>query len=345
MPLNVALVGAGAIAGVHLPALQRVSTTRVVGIFDQNPERAQERATEFGIPTVYPTWPALLADTSVECVAVLLPHDLHEQYASEALAAGKHVVCEKPLGQTVEECDRMLAVARQNGRRLFPVHNRVYDPATEKIKEIIDGGLIGEVYLVQTNGYEGPDTVGVRPWLGTKAGGGGVLLAQAVHPAYMLRWLLGDVAKVACLFGDRKVVTMTHEDTAIATLKFANGVVGEMTATFGIGPGPFDHQVIIHGRAGYLQLRSNPGDDRATQPFLLEAIAPKIFGDKGMHRVELPPAEGWWTGFVGMWRDYSRALTEGGPTRVTGEDGRAAVAIIRAAYQANATGAVVDILS
>src|SRR5205814_7785939 len=107
-------------------------------------------------------------------------------------------------GQSVEECDRMLAAAKQADRRLFPVHNRVYDHATEKVKEIVDSGAIGDVFLIQTNGFEGPGTVRVRPWLGTKAGGGGVLLAQSVHAAYMLRWIFGDVAQVGCLFGDRK---------------------------------------------------------------------------------------------------------------------------------------------
>jgi predicted dehydrogenase len=343
MPLHVALVGAGNIAGIHLTALRRVERVAVVGIFDANPARGAERAAEFAIPRVYPTWSDLLADPTVECVAVLLPHDLHEQYAVEALNAGKHVVCEKPLGQSVEECDRILAAAKRNQRKVFPVHNRVYDVSAERIKEILDGGLIGDVFLVQTNGFEGPDTVGVRPWLGTKAGGGGVLLAQAVHPAYMLRWFFGDVAKVACLFGDRKIVPMLHEDTAIATLKFVNGIVGEMTATFGIGPGPFDHQIAIFGREGFLHLSTNPGDGNREQPFALTAIAPRIFGDKSPHRVELQASEGWETGFVRLWDDYARGILEGASTRVTGEDGRKAVQIIRAAYESSATERAVEI--
>jgi predicted dehydrogenase len=341
--LAVALVGAGNIAQIHLEAIRRARGAEVVGIYDQNATRAQERASAFEIPRVYSTWDDLCADPQVQCVAVLLPHDLHERYAVEALAAGKHVVCEKPLGQSVGECDRILDAARRARRLVFPVHNRVYDWATERIKEIADAGLIGDVFLVQTNGFEGPDTVGVRPWLGTKSGGGGVLLAQAVHPAYMLRWLFGDVARVGCLFGDRKVVDMTHEDTAIATLKFKNGVVGEMTATFGIGPGPFDHQVMIYGREGYLQLTSGRSTDPVAQPFALEAIAPRLFGDKALHRIDLKPSTGWDTGFARLWEDYARAITEGSPTRVTGEDGKRAVEIIEAAYRANEAGRVVEL--
>ena len=83
--------------------------------------------------------------------------------------------------------------ARRAGKRLHPVHNRVYDPASEAAQAFLAEGAIGEVFLAQTVGLEPPQTVSVRPWLGTPAGGGGVLLAQAVHPAYVLRWLLGDV--------------------------------------------------------------------------------------------------------------------------------------------------------
>ncbi len=81
----------------------------------------------------------------------------------------------------------------------------------------------------------------VRPWLGTAAGGGGVLLAQAIHPAYVLRWLLGEVAEVACFKSARKVVDMTAEDTALALLRFQSGAVAEMTGTFGLRAGPYEH--------------------------------------------------------------------------------------------------------
>jgi predicted dehydrogenase len=259
------------------------------------------------------------------------------------LQAGKHVVCEKPLGVSIAECDRMLSAARANNRRLFPVHNRVYDWPSERIKAVLDDGLIGDVFLAQTNGYEGPGTVGVRPWLGTKQGGGGVLLAQAVHPAYLLCWLLGDVGRVTGLFGDRKVVDMTSEDTAVAVLKFRSGALAEMSATFGIAHGPFDHQIMLHGRDGYLQLVGNRNGDRRAQPFLVEGIIPRHFGDAVLHPLDVHPSDGWETGFVRMWEDYARAIAEGATPRVTGEDGKSAVEIILAAYRANATGQAVSL--
>jgi predicted dehydrogenase len=330
MGLSVALVGMGRIGRVHLQALGAARGAEVVGVYDLNAQLARERAEAAGVERVFASWHELLNDPGVQCVGVLLPHDVHEQYAIEALEAGKHVVCEKPLAPTLAECDRMLAAARSTGRRLFPVHNRVYSPAVEKMGEIVQKDGIGEVFLAQTTGFEAPPTV--QTWLATPRGGGGVLMSQAVHPMYVLRWLLGDVAQVSCLFGDRKVVDMSAEDHAVVLLKFANGIAAEMTCTFGIAHGPLDHSITLHGRDGYLQLTRQR----------LYAIAPRLFGDTEQHEVELTPAEHV-TAFVHMWEDYARGIQEDAPTRQTGEDGKRAVEIVQAAYRSNATGQTIDL--
>src|SRR6187402_1605385 len=121
MTLRIAIIGAGQVANVHLAAIADTDAVEVVGIFDMDTARAEEKAKAAGIGKVYGSWLQLLADDEVECVAVLLPHDLHEQYTVEALRAGKHVVCEKPLGQSVGEINRMLAAAKESGKTLLPV--------------------------------------------------------------------------------------------------------------------------------------------------------------------------------------------------------------------------------
>jgi predicted dehydrogenase len=271
-----------------------------------------------------------LNDPGVQCVGVLLPHDVHEQYAIEALEAGKHVVCEKPLAPTLAECERMLAAATSSGRRLLPVHNRVYSQGVEKLSEIVQQDGIGEVFLAQTTGFEAPPTV--QTWLATPRGGGGVLMSQAVHPMYVLRWLLGDVARVSCLFGDRRVVDMSAEDHAVVLLKFANGIAAEMTCTFGIAHGPLDHSITLHGRDGYLSL-SRQG---------LHVIAPRLFGDTALHEIPLTESDTS-AAFGHMWEDYAHGILESAPTRQTAEDGKRAVEIVQAAYRSNATGRTIEL--
>ena len=330
MGLRVALVGMGRIGRVHLQALSAAHQAEVVGVYDLNTQLARERAEAANVQRVFTSWQEVLNDPDVQCVGVLLPHDVHEEYAVQALEAGKHVVCEKPLAPTLPECDRMLEAAHHAGRKLLPVHNRVFSPAVEKMAEILRQDGIGEVFLAQTTGFEAPPTV--QTWLATPRGGGGVLMSQAVHPMYVLRWLLGDVARVSCVFGDRKVVDMSAEDHAVVLLKFASGIAAEMTCTFGIAHGPLDHSITLHGRDGYLQLTNQR----------LHAIAPRLFGDTELHEIPLTETDHG-SAFRTMWQDYARGIIENVPTRQTGEDGKRAVEIVQAAYQSNATGRTIEL--
>src|ERR671910_714975 len=104
---------------VHLQALAEAREAEVVGVYDLNLQLARERAEAANVKRVFTSWNELLNEPEVQCVGVLLPHDVHEQYAIEALEAGKHVVCEKPLAPTLPECERMLSAARTADRKLF----------------------------------------------------------------------------------------------------------------------------------------------------------------------------------------------------------------------------------
>jgi predicted dehydrogenase len=196
--------------------------------------------------------------------------------------------------------------------------------------EIVRQDGIGDVVLAHTTGFEAPPTV--QTWLATPRGGGGVLMSQAVHPMYVLRWLLGDVARVSCLFGDRRVVQMSAEDQAVVLLKFRSGIAAEMVCTFGIAHGPLEHSITLHGRDGYLHLTNRH----------LFAIAPRLFGDTEQHEIDVAETDRT-SGFRGLWDDYARGILQDGPTRQSGEDGKRAVEIVQAAYRSNASGRTIDL--
>jgi predicted dehydrogenase len=324
--IRVALIGCGAISQAHLRAIRALGAevVDVAGVYDADRERAELRAREYGVERIYSTWEELLGDRAADVVAVLLPHDVHARFTVEALEAGHHVLVEKPLATSITDCDRMIAAADRAGKQLRPVHNRIYDPATDAVTEFMRSGAIGDVFLAQTLGLEPPQTVGVRPWLGTPAGGGGVLLAQAVHPAYLLRWVLGEVAEVSCLVAQRKVVEMTAEDTAVATFRFQSGAIAEMTGTFGMKAGPHEHRVTFYGPDGFAEISSKRG---------VSGLSEQRFGDRQVHQL-LDDGPEFNTGFRRMWEDYARGYATGEPTRVTAEDGKRAVEMILGAYKA-----------
>lgn len=331
-PLRIAVAGAGWISGRHLAATGETPLIRRLGVFDAIAEKAQTRVDEFDLPRRYETWEELLGDPEVECVALAVPPDVHMPMAIDALSAGKHVVSEKPMGRNVEECDRMIAAERSSGRRLFPVHNRVFGPAIAHVKEAMERGEIGEVFLVQSSGFEPPSLPNRISWLKTELSLGGVLLAQAVHPIYALRWLLGEVEGVHLTNARTKVVDMTREDTTIASIRFECGAVATMTSTFAIAHGSLGHEINIFGTEGFFRISS---DQR------LSGILPRVFGDELEHDIPVGDPNARSESFRNMWEHYATAIRTGGPSRVTSKDGRDAVAVVMAAYESAARGDLV----
>jgi len=304
--LRVAAIGAGGGAVAHFEAAQRTDAFEFVGVLDVDMDRARTQADRYGIARCYRDLDELLADETSTCVAVLTPPDTHESLTRVALAAGRHVVCEKPLGRTVAECDRMLDDAAAAGRRLFPVHNRIYSHAITRMHELLAAGDLGSVFLAESVGVESPATVSAAAWLRTDSSLGGVLIAQATHPLYVLRWLLGDVARVTASRG-ASTLDMTGEDTAALTVSFRTGALASLIATFAAAPGSGDHAIRLFGTAGTVTTT----------------------------------LEGWITSFQRMWEDYARAIHADTPAQVSGEDGREVVRVVRAAYASIERGGAV----
>jgi predicted dehydrogenase len=223
--LRVAAIGAGGGAAAHFEAARLTDAFELVGVFDVDAGRARAQADRHGISRCYGDLQGLLADDDVACVAVLTPPDTHESLTCAALEAGRHVVCEKPPGRTVAECDRMLAAARAAGRRLLPVHNRLYSHAISRVRELVTAGELGAVFLAQSIGVESSTTVDAAAWLRSDISLGGVLIGQATHPLYVLRALLGDAASVTATRGP-SLLEMTGEDTAAVTVSFRSGAPG-----------------------------------------------------------------------------------------------------------------------
>ena len=339
-PLRVAVIGAGGGSAAHFAAASRTRAFEIVGVFDTRADRARGQADRYRISRCYRSLEELLADERAACVAVLTPPDTHEALTRAALAAGRHVVCEKPLGRTVDECDRMLAAAAAADRRLLPVHNRIYSHAITHAGELVRGGELGSVFLAASVGVESPATVEAAAWLRTDASLGGVIIAQATHPLYVLRWLFGDADSVSATAGP-STLAMSGEDTAAVTVRFRSGVIASLIATFAAAPGSGDHAIRLFGTTGTLETSLRGGTQ--DRPERLHAILPARFGDHERHELSLPVSDGWITSFERMWNDYSHAIQTGTRALVSAEDGREVVRIVRAAYQAITDGKAVQL--
>jgi predicted dehydrogenase len=336
MSLRVVVIGCGAIARAHVPAIVAAENVELVGLYDQDQARARELASTHGSPRVYSSWREILDDPRVDCVDLLLPHNAHHQFALEAASAGKHVMVEKPIATSLPECDDMIAAAERNHVALMTCHTVLFEPGAQKVEEIIRSGAIGDVYMAQTIGLEGPSTVSVRPWLANSRGGG-VLMAQAIHQIYFLQHLLGDVATVSAVIGKRKIVPMTTDDTCLALLEFESGAVAEITSTFGQNVGPYSRGTFFYGSEGYVSYQPHNTALHPNRP--LEVISEKTYGDREPHDIAYEQE----SQFKRMWQAFGKAMATGQPPPVTGQDGRKAIEVVLAAYKSADQGRTISL--
>ena len=147
--VNVGIIGCGGIAGgKHMPSLKKLPNVRMVAFCDIIPEKAEDAAKKFGTPDakVYTDYKELLKDESIEVVHVLTPNREHADISIDALYAGKHVMCEKPMAKTAADALRMCEAAEATGKKLTIGYQSRYTANSMYAKEFIDSGAMGEIY-------------------------------------------------------------------------------------------------------------------------------------------------------------------------------------------------------
>ncbi|EMI24763.1 oxidoreductase domain-containing protein [Rhodopirellula europaea SH398] len=170
----------------------------------------------------------------IDVVSVCSPNGLHAEHSIAALKAGCHVLCEKPMALTVQECGAMIQAAERANRRLFVVKQNRFNPPVAAVKQAIDDGKLGRVYSVALNCYwnRNPDYYINDPWKGKLALDGGCLYTQFSHFVDLLYWMCGDVDSTAAFSGNFcHDETVEFEDSGVAALRFRNGALGSIHYT------------------------------------------------------------------------------------------------------------------
>ena len=267
--IRVAVAGCGKIAQVrHLPEYQDRPEARIWGLFDLNRERVEALAVQYGAK-VYPSYEALLADPQVDAVSICAANTAHAEMAIAALKAGKHVLCEKPMATTLEDCERMVRAARESGKTLMIGQNQRLTPAHQKARELVAQGAIGRVVTFSTAFcHGGPETWSVDPgantWFFDKNKAAlGVMADLGVHKTDLIQYLLGqtvtEVSAKLCTL-DKKLADgspISVDDNAICTFTMSGGAVGTMIASWTHYCGE-DNSTVLYGTDGVLRIYDDP---------------------------------------------------------------------------------------
>lgn len=269
MSVKIGIIGCGKIAQVrHIPEYLANPNAEVYGFYDINPDRAKELAKKYN-GKAYPTWEAMLSDPEITAVSVCAANHVHGEITVAALRAGKHVLCEKPMAISLEECEAMVKAAEASGKYLMIGQNQRLAGAHLKAKELIAQGTIGRVLTFRTTfGHSGPESWSIDPgsnvWFFDKSKAAmGVMADLGIHKTDLIQYLLGSrIVKVQAMLTtlDKKDAAgnpISVDDNAICIYQMENGVTGTMTASWTYY-GAEDNTTVIYGTKGELRLYDDP---------------------------------------------------------------------------------------
>ncbi|NLG50863.1 MAG: Gfo/Idh/MocA family oxidoreductase, partial [Chloroflexi bacterium] len=193
MNLRVGIIGAGFIATRgHVPAYRAVPGVEVVALCDINEKRARAVSEELGIPQAYTDYHAMLEHENLDVVSVCSPNAFHAQMTIDALNAGAHVLCEKPMALNYADAQAMFAASQRAGRSLTIGFHMRYQPEFQTVKQILSDGKLGEVYYIKSSMLRRNGIPGYGSWFTNKdLAGGGAMMDIGCHMLDLSLWMLG----------------------------------------------------------------------------------------------------------------------------------------------------------
>ncbi|MEM1388568.1 MAG: Gfo/Idh/MocA family oxidoreductase [Pseudomonadota bacterium] len=234
-----AVVGAGMAAKPHGSALVDLSDkVAVAGVYTRSKETREAFCTAHGLPPA-PDYDALVSDPSIDGLLLLTPPDSRLDIIRRFAEAGKHVLCEKPLGRTLSEAQDATQICAEAGVSLGLVFQHRYRAASLALKEKVGSGALGRIELVRADiPWWRPQSYYDEPGRGSYArDGGGVLISQAIHTLDLMLWIAGPVTDVVALATTTGLHQMESEDFVTGGLRFASGAAGALLATTAAYPG------------------------------------------------------------------------------------------------------------
>jgi myo-inositol 2-dehydrogenase/D-chiro-inositol 1-dehydrogenase/scyllo-inositol 2-dehydrogenase (NAD+) len=320
---GICVIGTGRAGLIHARNFARtVPGARLAALVDPQEQALAEAGRELGVRRLYPDYRQALADPEVQAVVVVTPTKFHRDIVVSAARAGKHILCEKPMAMTVEECQEMNRVAEEHGMVLQVGFMRRFDAGFQAAREAIERGDIGAVVQVKSLTH-GPSVP--QPWMYDLKASNGPLAEVNSHDIDTLRWYTGsDFQEVYAVAGNYRCPEARERfpdfyDNVSMVVRFRNGMQGFIGGAVAVAYG-YDSRVEVLGAKGML------------------------FVGRQEHNATMTcTAEGWMTRpFVKSWRnlfmeayaeedrEFVRAVAEGRPPKVSGRDGMMAVQVVEA---------------
>jgi UDP-N-acetyl-2-amino-2-deoxyglucuronate dehydrogenase len=340
--LKFALVGCGRIAAKHAEAAAANADTMELAVVCDLVEERMARiaglyAEKTGArPQQVQEYRELLADPAVDAVAVATESGLHAKICLEAIGAGKHVLVEKPMALSVQDCRRLVAAAEEQGVKLGVCHQNRFNPPIQKLRRAVEAGRMGRLIngTAAIRWNRNQDYYRQAPWRGTWAMDGGTLMNQCIHNIDLLQWMLGGEVESVYAQTGTFLRDIEAEDFGALVIRFKGGTIGIVEGSACVYPTNLEETLNIFGETGTVcigGLAVNKitnwqvaGDDSG----IADACAPD-------------PDSVYGSGHKPLYRDFCQAVINNTRPYIDGREGMKAVEIILAAYKSQRDGVAV----
>ncbi|SNY68481.1 Gfo/Idh/MocA family protein [Enterobacter sp. CC120223-11] len=344
--LRVAIVGTGNISHNHIQGyLEMSERCQIVALVDIYPEKAEEKKTRYALreARVYSSHQQMLEqEPDVDIVDVCTPPYVHAEISIDALHAGKHVLCEKPMAASLEECDAMIAAQQASGKTLSIIAQNRFTDAFWRLKAAVDSGLAGKICHAQVDSFwwRGHCYYDLW-WRGTwEKEGGGCTLNHAVHHIDAVQWMLGFPSEVVAMMSNVAHDNAEVEDLSAAIFRYPSGAITQLTASV-VHHGE-DQKMVIQGEKACI---SAPWDVFASQSadngFPQDAHNTALEDQLQTLFTGTPKLR--WTLHAGQIDNFIRAIETQTTPLVDGLQGKRSLEIITAIYKSAITRSVVTL--
>ncbi len=324
--LGAAVIGARMGAG-HAQGYVNNPHTDLVAVCDPDLEQANRVAAQCGASVVTANWEELLGREDIQILSVATPDPLHLPMTVAALEHGKHVLCEKPMALTVEECEQMIAAADRTGNLLMVGQVCRFAPGFTLTKQLVERGEIGELFFVESEyAHDYTHAQGFGGWRKDPKVKREGFVGGGCHAVDLVRWIAGNM--VECFaYSNRKVLTdWPVDDTTIATYKFESGAIGKVMCSIGCKR-PYTMRSVFYGTKGtIISDNTSPSIQLYTKDLATKLDWITLPVNLASHNVSAEINE------------LVACVVEGRPLATDGREGARTVAACRAAVESAATG-------
>jgi myo-inositol 2-dehydrogenase/D-chiro-inositol 1-dehydrogenase len=334
--VGVGLVGSQFISSIHAESLKTVSEAEIIAVMSPTKGNAKKFASKHGIPYHFTNLDEMLAMKEIDMIVIGAPNSLHCEIALKAAKAGKHMVVEKPLCMNLAEADLMIDTCKKANVKLMYAEELCFTPKYVRLKALLDEGALGRpVLLKQSEKHDGPHA---DHFWDVEKSGGGVTMDMGCHAIEFFRWLNGR-KPIKSVYA--QMTTSVHkdktigDDNAIIILEFENGVIAVAEESW-TKLGGMDDRAEIHGSEGVAYADVLQGSSIQTYSekgvgYAVEKAGNTVGWSFTMYE------EIWNYGFTQEFAHFVDCVKNDKKPAVTGEDGRAVLEVIFAAYESAGT--------